>query len=240
MSRRRIVAATLAAGGVLLVAPHALPAQAATASHDVAAAPGKAVVQPLIRGIVVDQNGTPVDDVTVQATKDDGTPQASDQTYASKREDGPQHGYFYLYVTKGTFTLALSKNGYKTVEYDAGTITRRGQKISMGELVIKKVAVATGTKASLKKGTVNTRQQGEATVTVTSKGSKPLGDVEVREGKHIVGEATLRKSNAGVVTIELDKLPKGAHDLKAYFLGTASFKASASTSFTLTVVKARR
>ena len=238
MSRRRI-AAVLASCAALLVAPHALPAQATTPSHDVAAAPSTAVVHPLIQGVVVDQAGKPVDDVMVQATRADGTPQASAQTYASNREDGPQHGYFFVEVTKGSYTLTLSKKGYKTVEYDAGTISRRGQKISMGELVIKKLAAATDTKASLTKATVNTKQHGETTVTVSSKDAKPLGDVEIREGKHVVGEATLRKSNRGTVTIELDKLPKGAYVLKAYFLGTSAFKASVSKSFTLTVVKAR-
>ncbi|HEU5037552.1 MAG TPA: Ig-like domain repeat protein [Nocardioides sp.] len=239
MSRRRIAAA-LAACGVLLVVPHALPAQAAAPHAHRADAPARAEVHPLIQGVVVDQAGNPVDDVQVQATKGDGTQQASALTYASERADGPQHGYFFLEVTKGTYTLTLSKQGYKTVQYDAGVITKPRQKISMGEIVIKKAAAATTTKGSLKKATVNTKQRGQATVTVTSKGAKPVGDVEVREGKRVVGEGTLRKSDGGSVTIMLDKLPKGAHDLKAYFLGGSAFKASASTSFTLTVVKARR
>ena len=238
MSRRRI-AAVLAACGALLVAPHALPAQAATSHASRPAAPALAAVHPLIQGVVVDQSGDPVDDVQVQATKADGTPQASALTYASDREDGPQHGYFYVEVTKGSYTLTLSKSGYRTVEYDAGTITRRAQKVSLGELVIKRIAAATATRASLRKSTVNTRQHGEVTVTVTSKGAKPVGAVEVREGRHVVGDATLRKSARGTVTIELDKLAKGQHVLKAYFLGNSSFKASSSRSFTLTVVRAR-
>ncbi|GAA1134913.1 Ig-like domain repeat protein [Nocardioides aquiterrae] len=239
MSRRRI-ATLLASCGVLLAAPHALPAQAAPSSADRAVAPLRAEVHPLIRGVVVDQDGDPVDDVEVQATKADGTEQASALTYASDREDGPQHGYFFLEVTKGTYTVTLSKKGYKTVEYDAGTISKRGQKVSMGELVIKKVAADTDTKAALKKATVTTKQHGEVTVTVSSKGAKPLGDIEIREGKHAVGDGTLRKSDGGTVTIELDKLPKGEHELKAYFLGSAGFKASSSKAFTLTVVKPRR
>ena len=238
MSRRRI-ATLLASCGVLLAAPHALPAQAAP-SHDRAAAPSAVEVHPLIQGVVVDQDGNPVDDVMVQATKADGTPQASDETYASQRADGPQHGYFYLEVTKGTYTLTLSKKGYQTVEYDAGTISKRGQKISMGELVIKKAAAATRTTAAPKKATVTTKQHGQVTVTVSSKGARPVGDVEVREGKRAVGDGTLRKSNGGTVAIDLDKLPKGEHELKAYFLGSGAFKASASKAFTLTVVKAKR
>jgi Bacterial Ig-like domain (group 3) len=238
MSRRR-TAAALAAFGALLLVPHALPAQAATSHVARSAASVSAEVHPLIQGVVVDQDGNPVDDIEVQATKGDGTEQASALTYASDREDGPQHGYFFLEVSKGSFTLTLSKDGYKTVEYDVGTITKRGQKISLGELVIKKLAAATATTASLTKATVNTKQHGEVTVTVSSNGAKPVGDIEIREGRHVVGDATLRKSDGRSASIELDKLPKGEHELKAYFLGTSSFKASTSRSFTLTVVRAR-
>ena len=236
---RRLVATLLATGGVLLAAPHALPAQAATPHADRSAAAVTTEVHPLIQGVVVDQDGNPVDDVEVQATKADGTPQASDLTYANRRDDGPQHGYFWLEVTKGTYTLTLSKDGYKTVEYDAGQVVKRRQKVSMGELVIKRIAAATDTSASLQKASVTTRQRGAADVMVTSKGGKPVGDVEVREGKHVVGEGTLKKSDGGAITVQLDKLPRGAHELKAYFLGSAAFKDSSSKSFTLTVVRTR-
>lgn len=238
MSRRHI-ATLLASCGVLLAAPHALPAQAAAPHGHRAVVAAAAEVHPLIQGVVVDQDGTPVDDVEVQATKADGTPQASDLTYASKRDDGPQHGYFWLQVTKGTYTLTLSKDGYKTVEYDAGQVTRRSQKVSMGELVIKRIAVATETDGSLRKSTVTTRQHGLADVTVTSKGGKPVGDVEVREGGRVVGEGTLHKGDGGSISVELDRLSRGKHELKAFFLGSAGFKASSSTSFTLTVVRGR-
>ena len=112
MSRRRTVAVLVAAAAAFLVAPHALPAQAAT-HHDRAAAPAPATAHPLIQGVVVDQNGKPVDDVSVEAVKPDGTVQASALTYASNRPGGPQHGYFYLEVTKGTYTLALSRSEYE-------------------------------------------------------------------------------------------------------------------------------
>ena len=92
-------------------------------------------VKPRIQGTAVDQRGHLLDDVTVKA-KSGNTVVASALTYANQAADGPQHGYFYLEVTKGTYSLTLSKKGYKTVEYDAGTISKRGQKISMGELVI--------------------------------------------------------------------------------------------------------
>lgn len=237
MSRRRI-AAVLASLGALLIAPHALPAQAA-GSPDRAAAPSRVAAKPQILGVVHDQAGNLVDDVAVQATKGDGQIVASAITYEFDGDGGPQHGFFRLEVTKGTYTLTLSKEGYQTVEYDAGAIADRHQRLDVGELVVKKVAAATDTKASLGEATISTRQHGAVAVTVSSKGAKPLGDVEIREGRHVVGDATLRKSDGGSVTIELDKLPKGEHELKAYFLGTASFKASTSRALTLTVVKAK-
>lgn len=238
MSRRRTTAALLAAALTVLVAPHALPAQAA-GTHDRAAAPSRVVAHPLIQGVVVDQDGDPVDDVEVQATKDDGTEQASALTYASDRPDGPQHGYFFLDVTKGTFTLTLAKDGYRTVEYDAGTITRRGQRISMGELEIVKIAPRTTTSASLQDATVTTRQRGLVDVLVSSHAGRPTGEVEVREDGDVVGDATVARSDHGKVTVTLDRLGRGDHDLRAFFLGSSSWKGSSSKVITLHVVKKR-
>lgn len=236
MSRRRI-AAVLACCGALLAVPHALPAQAAPVHR--AAAPRAAESHPLIQGVVVDQKGKPVDDVQVKAIKADGTVQASALTYASDREDGPQHGYFFVEVTRGTYTLKLSRDGYKTVEYDAGTITKRRQRISLGELEIALLAAPTTTKASLEKGTVSPKQRGVVDVKVTTRNGQAVGDVEVREGRRVVGSDSLRKSDKGSLAVALDKLPKGDHHLVVYYLGAKGLKASHSSGLTLHVAKKR-
>ena len=236
MSHRRtlVAAAALLAGA--LIAPQALPASASSTGRAVTA---QRAGQALIQGVVTDQSGRYVDDVEVQATKDDGTPAASAITYASDREDGPQHGYFFLEVTRGTYTLTLSREGYKTATYGPYQVTKRAQRVSLGEIEIQKKLAESKTEASLVRRTVTTKQNGEVVVTVSAKDVKPTGDVEIREGRAVVGEGGLRARDKGQITIELDRLPRGTHELKAYYLGSSDLKASASASFTLTVTKGR-
>lgn len=236
MSDRRIVAAAAALLAAALIAPQALPAAASPASR---VATAERAGQALIQGVIVDQAGRYVDDVEVQATKDDGTPAASALTYASDREDGPQHGYFFLEVTRGTYTLTLSRDGYQTVEYGPYQVTKRRQRVSLGEIEIEKKLAESKTEAALVKRTITTKQNGQVALTVSAKGFKPTGDVEVRDGRSVVGEGRLKAKDKGQVTIVLDRLPRGAHGLKAYYLGSTDLKASTSRSFTLTVTRAR-
>lgn len=64
---------------------------------------------PAIRGVVQDPDGLNPDDVLVVAyPAAGGAPVASAWTYGSARPDGPQHGYFELFVPAGTYTLAFS------------------------------------------------------------------------------------------------------------------------------------
>ncbi len=241
MLRTRRTAAVTAglatALAALLVAPQALPASAAP--HSARAVPAARAGQALIQGVVVDQFGNPVDDVEVQATKGDGTPAASALTYASEREDGPQHGYFFLEVTRGTYTLTLSRDGFKTVVLDVLQIGKARQKLSLGETEVQRKLADSRTDASLAQRKVTTRQNGVVKVTVSAKDAKPTGDVEVREGGTVVGEGHLRAGDKGQLTIGLDRLPKGDHDLKVVYLGSTTVKGSTSQTITLTVTKAR-
>lgn len=237
MSHRRTLAAAAALVAAALIAPQALPATAAT--HGGAAVTAPRTGQSLIQGVVTDQAGHYVDDVTVQATKADGTPAASAKTYASDRADGPQHGYFFLEVGRGTYTLTLSRPGYKTASYGPFAITKRRQTISLGEITIVRVLPETKTVAELVRRSVTTKQNGVVEVTVSAKDARPTGTVEVREGQHVVGEGRLKASDKGEIVIGLDRLPRGTHQLKAYYLGSSALKASSSTSFTLTVTKGR-
>ncbi|HYF72477.1 MAG TPA: Ig-like domain repeat protein [Nocardioides sp.] len=237
MSLSRCTAAAVAAGiAALLVAPQVLPASAAPQAG-VAVAPARAG-QALIQGVVVDQFGTPVDGVEVQATKADGTPTASALTYASDREDGPQHGYFFLEVTRGTYTVTFTRSGYKTLVLDDLQVAK-GRKLSLGETEIEKKLIESKTSAALAQKKITTKQNGVVTVTVSANGVKPTGDVEIREGREVVGTGRLKTGDKGVITIGLDRLPKGAHDLKAVYVGSRSVKASSSPTVTLTVTKAR-
>lgn len=241
MKRTRRTAAVAAglvtALAALLVAPQVLPASAAP-QHAEGVTVARAG-QALIQGVVVDQFGEPVDDVKVQATKADGTPAASALTYASKRADGPQHGYFFLEVTRGTYTLKLTREGYKSAVIDDVVVLKR-KRTSLGETEIQKVLASSQTEAALAHKKITTKQNGVVTVTVTAKGAKPTGDVEIREGRDVVGGGQLKAGNGGRITIGLDRLPKGSHDLKAVYLGSRSVKGSSSQTITLTVTKGRR
>ena len=239
-SRARIAAAlatVVALAASALAVQQMIPASAVGSAPSVRVAPAPAS---LIQGVVVDQVGRPVDDIVVKAVKATGEVAASALTYASNWPGGKQHGYFFVEVPRGSYTLTLAKDGYKSVEYDAGLITKRRKKISMGEIVIQKISAPTTTSASLGKVSISTKDKGSVTVTVApAKGRGTVGgEVEVREGKKVVGAAPLGKK--GTVTITLAKLAAGTHKLTAYFLGTADHKASSSKELTLTVVRKKR
>lgn len=241
MSWFRNVAA-LAAGTVVVLTPHVLPASAST-SHSavVAAAPSKAASGPMVQGVVTDQFGNYVDGVQVRATRADGTPAASAETYASRWPDGRQHGYCFLEVGKvGTYTLTLSKKGYETVEYEA-VVTRKHKVVSLGEITIEKLVASTTTSAMLTKKSVSNKEKATVVVAVTTKATKkPTGEIEVREGGTVVGTGQLKANSQGTVTVTLGKLGKGGHVLRAYFLGSDELAPSSSKQpVTLVVGKAR-
>ena len=235
----------LFAGAALVLTPHLLSPSVATShsASSVAVAPAKAATEPLVQGVVTDQFGNFVDGVTVRATRSGGAAAASSETYASVWADGPQHGYFYLEVGQtGTYTLTLSKKGYETVEYDGVMVTRRGQKVSLGEIEIEKVLAATSINAMLSRQTVTTRDRAALAVVVSTKATqKPTGEVEIREGRKVVGSVVLKPGNRGNATVTLDKLGKGGHVLRAYFLGSEDLAPSSSKRpVTLVIGKSKK
>lgn len=231
----------LLAAVALLMTPQVLPASASTTHTVRAAKPTKVSPVPLIQGVVADQFGTNVDDVTVRATQGSADV-ASAVTYASAWASGPQHGYFYLEVGKpGTYTVTLSKKGYETVKYSGIEVTRPKQKVSLGEIAIKKLPAPTATTAAVTSKKTTTKDRGTVAVTVSTVATKkPAGVVEIREGKAVVGSVELKSGNGGSSTVTLAKLGKGEHVLRAYFLGTDTLEASSSKTFTLVVVKSRK
>lgn len=238
MHVRTVVAAVTAAG--LCAVPLAMSADAAPSSHVVAAAPSAAAKVPLVKGVVVDQLGSYVDGVKVQALDKKGKPVASALTYASQWPKGPQHGFFFVEVgEKGGYSLTLSKNGYQTRTINNVEVT--GRRLALGELTLRKSAAPTTTSAALADKSITTKQNGVVKVTVATSATKtPTGDVEVREGRRVVGEGTLKAGAKGTVSIGLDRLPAGSHSLVASYVGSSTLKASTSGSVTLVVKKVRR
>jgi hypothetical protein len=238
MHVRTVVAAVAAAG--LCAVPFAMSADAATAPSQAAAAASHAAPSPLVKGVVVDQFGSYLDGVKVQATDKKGKPVASALTYASRWESGPQHGFFFVEVgAKGTYDLTLSKTGYETRTISSVVVSKR--RVALGELTLKRIPATTKTTAALDSKTITSKQNGVVKVTVSTTATKtPTGDIEILDGRKVVGDGTLKVSSKGVVSVGLDKLATGSHDLVASYLGSPSLKASKSGSVTLVVKKARR
>jgi hypothetical protein len=74
----------------------------------------------------------------------------------------------------------------------------------------------------------------------TDETRKPLGKVEVKKGSKVVGSGRLQAGDKGVLTVTVDKLARGQHDLKAHFEGSTYLRESTSRKFTLKVSAPRR
>lgn len=206
----------------------------------VLATPAHAVVRPLVQGVVVDQGGRAVDDVTVVAERADGSVAASALTYASAREDGPQHGYFYLAVGgAGDYTVSMSKPGYRAAEVGTFHVGRRGV-VSLGEVVLQKKLAATTTRLSLDDRTLTTRQRATATVRVsTDETRRPTGEVVVRVDGDEVRTVGLDGSDRGSLEVVLPRLERGSHTVRAAFAPDSPYlRGSASDGVEVTVRRA--
>lgn len=87
----------------------------------------------------------------------------------------------------------------------------------------------------LAKKKISVGKRGKATVTVTASGLVPTGKITVREGKRVLGTATLTAGHRGRITIKLSKRPKGKHTLTATYAGSADVASSTSKAVVLTV-----
>ncbi len=240
MTRNRPLAAALllplAAAG--LVASGTSPTAAAQAHlAPLAATPGTYLIQ----GVVADAARHYLDDVSVEAVRD-GRVVASDLTYASPRDGGPQHGYFFLEVRDtGSYTVTLRRAGYKdaTIQAEVG---RHHRKDSLGEIELQRKPVATSTTARLRAARISTADKARVTVTVsTSATRKPTGAVQVRSGRKVLGSDVLTASDRGTVTVGLRRLEAGTYHLEASYAGSRKqgLKSSGATALTLQVVRAR-
>lgn len=209
-------------------------------TSSVLAAPAQAAVRPLVQGVVVDQGGRPVDDVTVVAERGDQSVAASSLTYASAREGGPQHGYFYLAVgSAGAYTVSMSKPGYRAAEVGTFQVGRRGV-VSLGEVVLEKKPAATTTRLSLDDRTLTTRQRATATVRVTTdETGRPTGEVVVKVDGDEVRSLDLAGSDRGRLEVRLPRLARGSHTVRATFApDSPSLRGSASEGVDVTVRRA--
>jgi hypothetical protein len=251
MSRRTVAAAAIAIGG-LLITPQVLPASAATpGSGDRASALALADPQPpagkaWLVGVVTDQAGHPLQDVTVEAWLADDTeptePTASDLTYENVQA-GDQEGYFRLEVPiHAKYLIVISRSDVRTYQYNDGQPIKVGlhkvRKLGTSEIafIARQKSV---TSAKLAPASVKVDKAAKITVTVTCTHVDPvLGKVTVAVGgKKVTG--TLTQSSKGRITLTLPKLKKpGKYTVTASYLGdTYVLKSAPKKSLTLTVKK---
>jgi hypothetical protein len=243
MSRRLAAAAAASlALGALVIGPmtSTTPAVGASPSLTDAQVATLEPTKPMkgrawIEGVAKDQFGNRLGNVTVTAVSADDEGAAI--TYEEPGIAGST-GFYRIYdLTPGTYTVKFAGTKPKVKPFTT-TVTVGKRDIGQADAALTRVLADTSTTAVLTKGKITTKDKGSVVVTVKTGGSKTaLGDVEVREGRKVVGTASLVKSDKGKVTVTLDKLPQGDHELKAHFLGNEELKASSSGALTLHVIK---
>jgi hypothetical protein len=128
--------------------------------------------------------------------------------------------------------VTLSKKGFETAVIDDITIVKGHRIASLGEITLRRT---TETSGKLAPAEIRADEKGKVKVTVTPSGQKPTGAVSVKEGRKTVGSGTLKAKHKGELTITLDKLAKGNHQLTVVYGGSGVFAGSTSKKLTLTV-----
>ncbi len=195
----------------------------------------------LIQGVAVDSSGKGIDNVAVQALDaSTGEPVASALTYASARPTGPQHGYFYLYVDPGVYDVVLVKRGYDA-GFLADVTARRKAPTSLGPITLELRDWPTTTAASVVDPVVAPKQRVKLKVAVDSRKARVDGGrVKVLEGRKVLTNQRLKRSDKGSVKVDLGRLPKGTHQLKVVFTGKEGLKPSRAKKVEVVVARSAR
>ena len=245
MSRR--LAAALVACGVLVVAPHALPASAAPSGTDDTSAP--AVAKPpkgkaWLVGVVTDQAGHPLQNVNVEAWSTGAEPEvvASSLTYESPRTG--KTGFYNLEVPiHAEYRIVVSgdpEDPYRTFQYNEGQPIKAGlhkeRKLGTSEIARVKLQPSRTT-VKAKPATAKAGKATALTVTVLCKNVAPVtGKVAITlDGKKVRKSPFPLKNGKAVVKLTAPK-QAGKHAVDVSYLGDPYVKKSART-FTLTVKK---
>lgn len=202
--------------------------------------PADAASTRLIQGVVWTPSGQALDDVLVEAIDEDGDVAASAFTYASEWDSGPQHGYFFLEVGPGDYTVRLSKTGYRTTFVDDVTVTRR-QGAALGDLVVKPRQAASRTTAALIDERVTTADDVLVRVGVaTSATDRPTGTLRVYDTGRSVASVSLRPSRHGRAVVNLGQLRRGVHVLTVRYSGDDAVLGSVSRRMVVVVERYHR
>jgi hypothetical protein len=146
-------------------------------------------------------------------------------------------------VSAGTVTVVVPGSGTATFAsavpldpghwvYGTAVVTSRTSDVS----ACRQAALAPATVGlALAKKKIKAGKRGKATVTVKANGLVPTGKVTIREGRKVLGTATLKVSDKGKVTITLKKRPLGKHTIVATYAGSGAVAAGMSAAVVLTV-----
>lgn len=194
----------------------------------------------VIEGVAVDTSGKGIDNVAVQALDaSTGAPVAASLTYASAREDGPQHGYFYLFVDPGVYDVVLVKRGYDAT-FLSDVVARAERHTALGHLTLGLRDWPTSTVAEVVDPVVTPDQPVLVEVEVDSAKARVTGGrVVVSEGRRVLAKKELTRADKGTVTVKVGRLPRGTHQLDVDYRAVDGLKSS-STKRTLKVTVAKR
>lgn len=216
------------------------PASPGSSSPDVT--PQMPAPASLIEGVVVSGSGKPVDDVSVFAIDAQGERVASALSYASQRREGPAHGYFFLAVPAGEYTVLLRKKGYSTTAIDEVQVGKR--RTSLGEIVISAAPAKSSTAAFARAQRVSAGEPVLVRVRTELVGVKEhaTGRVVVHErvgrrGSQVLATALMGSADRGMKEIRVRGLGVGTHVLWVEFVPGGTAKKSVSDRFTVVVEK---
>lgn len=192
----------------------------------------------VIEGVAVDSDGKGIDNVAVQALDaSTGAPVATALTYASARRDGPQHGYFYLFVDPGVYDVVLVKRGYDAT-FLSDVTAKADRHTALGHLTLGLRDWPTSTVADVVDPVVTPDEPVLVEVDVDSAKARVTGGrVVVTEGKRVLATQRLTRADKGTVTVKVGRLPRGTHKLKVAYQAVDGLKSSTSKVVTVTVAK---
>lgn len=152
----------------------------------------------------------------------------------------------YQWLRNGRPIAGATRNYYRLVTADAGrrirvqvTAEANGFAPGTAQTPIRRVAkLRSATAIRLAQTRIKPRARARMTITVTVPGvSKPVGKIRIIRGKRVIRTISLRARAGGKVIVRLPRIPRGAHRMRARFLGNATTTPSTSKAIRLTVLR---
>lgn len=238
--RRLRPLAPLLLAPLLAAAPTALPSYAAGGAGSHLTATGTSADDSIIRGVVTDRSGHPIDDVVVEALGPRGEVVATALSYASRKESGPQHGFYGLYVPAGHYRLRLEKAGYTRRTVGDVVVARHGVE-DVRTVTLAQPRGRTRTAAKLVGGRVPAGARGRVAVTVSGPrgAAAPTGTLVVTSGSRRLGATQLQAADHGHAVVRLVRLAAGRHTVSVRFRGNDVLRPSESGRVRVQVTEGR-